>query len=142
MLEAQPQSREAQRIKNPDGFYPDATVADFQTQRRVLGHAAAPLAQQLLIAINDCNALLAEWRSQQRAPALSAAQRLYYLEAVYSLAYARLLLIQPALLRSDVEGELEEEQRDPERWQSHSEANLARLRGQSPRTTGPKVSLL
>ena len=146
MLSATNPERVIQALANPDAFYPDVQVEDFQEMRRVPGHAPATLAEQLGLAMRDCNALLADWQVARLAEgltALPADAKDYYLAAVYDRAYARLLPILPVLAAGEPAREkLVQLAQRPGDWLRSSDANLARVRGDMPHGLRARAELI
>jgi hypothetical protein len=117
-------------VLNPDGFYPDFNVKDWQETYRVPGTAPVTLAFQLALAIRQCNAALEAWKDGQ----LDAGRRDYYVDAVYARATALLIPLLPSLVTDErAREELELLRQRPEAFARRSDEMLNRVRGLAPK---------
>lgn len=124
-------------VLNPDGFYPDFNVKDWQETYRVPGTAPVTLAFQLALAIRQCNAGLEAWKDGQLdagVAELPAGRRDYYVDAVYARATALLIPLLPSLVTDErAREELELLRQRPEAFARRSDEMLNRVRGLAPK---------
>ena len=89
-------------VGNPDAFFPDLNLTDWQEVFRVSGVAQVTLESQMLRSMADCNLKLATWQAEQvtaGGSALPAVNLNDYTDAVQARATGLLIQIVPALAR-------------------------------------------
>jgi len=129
-----------QVVANPDAFYPSLNLQDWQELYRVPGTAPITLERQMLLAMADCNAKLADWKAAllQAAVdagdpvpiALPAEHTLDYEEAVYAQATALLIPLLPSLVTDERAQEaLAQLRQKPGDYAARSESRLGRIMG-------------
>jgi len=124
-------------VVNPDPFYPDFNVKDWQETYRVPGTAPVTLAFQLSLAIRQCNRALESWKNAQidlGTVELAAEHRDYYIDAVYAQATALLIPLLPSLITDERAREhIELLQQRPEAFARRSDTMLNLIRNQAPK---------
>src|SRR3972149_2403785 len=86
-------------VLNPDAFYPDFNVKDWQETYRVPGTAPVTLGFQLRLAVRQCNRALEPWKEEQIMAGvveLPAEHSDAYIDAVYARATALLIPLLPS----------------------------------------------
>jgi hypothetical protein len=132
MLDATAVDLVDQVVGNPDPWFPSVNVKDWQEAYRVPGTAPQTLVRQLQLAMADCNALLAAFKSSTAGAALPVQYTLDYTEAVYARAAALLLPLLPSAFTDErAANALKELQQLPGDWTARSDARLARITGAS-----------
>ena len=142
-----------QVVANPDAWYPSLNLQDWQELYRVPGTAPITLERQMLLAMADCNAKLAEWKAAllQAAVdagdpvpgALPAENELDYEEAVYAQATALLIPLLPSLVTDERAQEaLAQLQQRPRDYSTRSESRLGRITGATLGTGRLKAELI
>ena len=124
-------------VTNPDGFYPDFNLKDWQETYRVPGTAPITLAFQMGLAIRQCNRVLEVWKEVQIMAGvveLSADRIDFYTDAVYAKATALLIPLLPSIITDErARDDMELLHQKPEAFSSRSEDMLNRVRGLAPR---------
>jgi len=124
-------------VINPDPFYPDFNVKDWQETYRVPGTAPVTLAFQLSLAIRQCNRALESWKDAQLTAGnaeLPADQRDYYMDAVFARATALLIPLLPSLITDERAREhIELLQQRPEAFARRSDTMLNLIRDLPPK---------
>jgi Phage head completion protein (GPL) len=138
MLEATLPDLLDEPVANPDAFYPDFNVKDWQEAYRVPGTAPVTLAFQLRLALRACNRALEPWKEEQILAGvveLPAELADWYADAVYARATALLIPLLPSLVTDErARDHIELLRQRPESFVSRSEAMLSRIRGLAPQS--------
>lgn len=153
MLQDTNESLIDQAISNPDAFYPDVNIQDFQEAYRIPGDAPTTLERQLNLALLDCNAKLADWKAALIQAAiddgttvptvLPTENATDYEEAVFARAFALLIPLLPSVVMDErARDAIEEMGRDPVTFTSRSDSRLARITGDSLGVRRLKVAVI
>jgi len=129
-----------QVVPNPDGFYPDLNLQDWQELYRVPGDAPQSLERLLLLAMQDSNRHLASWKAELLADAVAAGDpvptelpatyRTDYEEGVYAQATALLIPLLPSIVTDErAREEMALLHQTPGHYHDRSEARLGRITG-------------
>ena len=122
-------------VVNPDSFFNDLNLTDWQELFRVPGLAQATLERQMLLSMADCNLKLADWKDAQVLAGIGfipEENETDYAEAVESRALAFLIQITPALAMDErARDALEELGQTPDAFFRRSDMRLARITGES-----------
>ena len=125
-------------VINPDGFYPDFNVKDWQEAYRVPGTAPVTLAFQLRLALRACNRALEPWKEEQILAGvveLPAELADWYADAVYARATALLIPLLPSLVTDErAREDIELLRQRPEAYARRSDEMLNRVRGLAPKS--------
>ena len=130
-----------QVVENPDIFYPDLNVEDWQEPYRVPGTAPKTLERQLLLAMGNCNAALADWKAALIKTAVDAGQtppavipddlETDYEEAVYARAMALLIPLLPGIVTDErAREQIVELGQTPATFYARSDVYLRAVRGE------------
>jgi hypothetical protein len=137
MLEATLPDLLDEPVVNPDAFYPDFNVKDWQEAYRVPGTAPVTLAFQLRLALRACNRALEPWKEEQILAGvveLPAELTDWYTDAVHARAAALLIPLLPSLITDERAREhLELLKQRPESFVARSDEMLNRIRGLAPK---------